>query len=145
MHGRILPRRACNSCGFTMKMSSRYHRLLIYDVKRTTKIDGMGPFKISYRLLIKFQQIKTNTGISFSLKNRKHSFSFGNVIENFNMQFLNLWLILIMKNGICVLGWGRFTHHHCDMWGGWNLNFVVRDYSNRWTYRIQNGQTWYRG
>ena len=28
-----------------MKMSSRYHRLLIYDVKRTTKIDGMGPFK----------------------------------------------------------------------------------------------------
>ena len=26
-------------------MSSRYHRLFIYDVKRTTKIDGMGPFK----------------------------------------------------------------------------------------------------
>ena len=25
-------------------MSSRYHRLLIYDIKRTTKIDGMGPF-----------------------------------------------------------------------------------------------------
>ena len=46
MHGRILPRRACNSCGFTMKMSSRYNRLLIYDVKRTTKIDGMGPFKL---------------------------------------------------------------------------------------------------
>ena len=46
MHGRILPRSACNSCGFTMKMSSRYHRLLIYDVKRTTKIDGMGPFDI---------------------------------------------------------------------------------------------------
>ena len=46
MHGRILPRRACNSCGFTIKMSSRYHRLLIYDVKRTTKIDGMGPFNV---------------------------------------------------------------------------------------------------
>ena len=45
MHGRNLPRRACNSFGFTMKMSSRYHRLLIYGVKRTTKIDGMGPFK----------------------------------------------------------------------------------------------------
>ena len=45
MHCKISPRRACNSCGFTMKMSSRYHRLLIYDVKRTTKIDGMGPFK----------------------------------------------------------------------------------------------------
>ena len=44
MQGRILPRRACNSCGFTMKMSSMYHRLLIYE-KRTTKIDGMGPFK----------------------------------------------------------------------------------------------------
>ena len=25
-------------------MSSRYHRLLIYGVKRTNKIDGMGPF-----------------------------------------------------------------------------------------------------
>ena len=44
MHGRISAKRACNSCGFTIKMSSRYHRLLIYDVKRTTKIDGMGPF-----------------------------------------------------------------------------------------------------
>ena len=28
-------------------MSSRYHRLLIYDVKRTTKIDGMGPFNVA--------------------------------------------------------------------------------------------------
>ena len=28
------------------KISSRYRRLLIYDVKRTTKINGMGPFKI---------------------------------------------------------------------------------------------------
>ena len=25
-------------------MSSRYYRLLIYDVKKTTKIDGMDPF-----------------------------------------------------------------------------------------------------
>ena len=25
---------------YTMKMSSRYHRLLIYDVKSTAKIDG---------------------------------------------------------------------------------------------------------
>ena len=24
---------------------SRYHGLLIYDIERTTKIDGMGPFK----------------------------------------------------------------------------------------------------
>ena len=44
MHCQISPRRACNPCGYTMKMSSRYHRLLIYDVKRITKIDGMGPF-----------------------------------------------------------------------------------------------------
>ena len=43
---KILPRRACISCGFTKIMSSRYHRLLIYDVKRTTKIDGMGSFKV---------------------------------------------------------------------------------------------------
>ena len=45
MHCQISPRTACNICGDTMKMSSRYHRLLIYDVKCTTKIDGMGPFK----------------------------------------------------------------------------------------------------
>ena len=44
MHCQISPRRTCNPCGYTMKMGSRYHRLLIYDVKRTTKIDGMGPF-----------------------------------------------------------------------------------------------------
>ena len=28
-----IPRRSCNPCGYTMKMSSRYHRLLIYDEK----------------------------------------------------------------------------------------------------------------
>ena len=28
-----------------MKISCRYHRVLINDVKRTTKIDGMAPFK----------------------------------------------------------------------------------------------------
>ena len=50
MHGQILPGRACNSCGFTMKMSSRYRRLLIYDVNQTTKIDGMGPFKIKIKM-----------------------------------------------------------------------------------------------
>ena len=44
MHCRISPRRMCHSCGYTMKISSRYHRLLIYDVKQYTKIDGMGPF-----------------------------------------------------------------------------------------------------
>ena len=33
MHGRISPRTACNLCGYTMKMSSRYHRLLIYVIK----------------------------------------------------------------------------------------------------------------
>ena len=41
----ISPRRTCNQCGYTMKISSMYHRHLIYDVKRTTEIDGMGPFK----------------------------------------------------------------------------------------------------
>ena len=44
MHGLISPRRACDPCGYTMKISSRYHRLLIYDVKSTTKTDGMGNF-----------------------------------------------------------------------------------------------------
>ena len=40
----IPPRRTCNPCGYAMKISCRYHWLLIYDVKRTTKIDGMGAF-----------------------------------------------------------------------------------------------------
>ena len=42
----------CNPCGNTIKISLRYHRLLIYDVKRTTKIDGMDPFNFSGRLMI---------------------------------------------------------------------------------------------
>ena len=51
MHCRILTRRAIKTCGYAMKMSSRYHRLLIDDVKLTTKIDGMGPFQnIFYEL-----------------------------------------------------------------------------------------------
>ena len=44
-HHGISPRRTCNPF-YTMKMSSRYRRLLIYDVKSTSKIDGMGPFNI---------------------------------------------------------------------------------------------------
>ena len=46
MYCQISPRRACNPCVYTMKTSSRYHRLMIYDVKRNSKIDGMGPFKL---------------------------------------------------------------------------------------------------
>ena len=45
MHCQISPRRACNPFGYTMKISSLYHRLLIFDVKLTTKTDGMGSFK----------------------------------------------------------------------------------------------------
>ena len=45
MHCQIPPKRKCNPCGYTMKISSRYHRLLIYDVKRNTEIHGMGPLK----------------------------------------------------------------------------------------------------
>ena len=38
---------------FTLVLSSWYHRPLIYDVKRITKIDGMGPFKATvYSLFI---------------------------------------------------------------------------------------------
>ena len=48
MYCQILPRRMCNPCGYTMKINSRYLRLLIFDVKRTTKIDGMGPFKLNW-------------------------------------------------------------------------------------------------
>ena len=40
----ISPRGLCNPCGYTMKMSPRYHGILIFDVKRTTTTEGMGPF-----------------------------------------------------------------------------------------------------
>ena len=40
----ISPRRTCTLCGFTMKISSRGQRHFIYNVKRNTKRDGMGPF-----------------------------------------------------------------------------------------------------
>ena len=45
MHCRISPRRMCNPCGHTVKIGSRHHRLLTYDAKRNTNIDGIGPFK----------------------------------------------------------------------------------------------------
>ena len=35
----------CRILGCTMKMSYRYDRLLICDINRATKIDGMGSFK----------------------------------------------------------------------------------------------------
>ena len=41
----------CNPRGYTMKISSMYHRLLIYNAKTTTKIDGMGLFNtITYNI-----------------------------------------------------------------------------------------------
>ena len=43
-----------------MKMSSWYHKLLIYDVKRTTKLDGMGPFKRSMYQYAKHKIYKSN-------------------------------------------------------------------------------------
>ena len=41
----------CNPCGYTMEITCRYHKLLIYDIKRTTKIEGrpMGPFNSKYK------------------------------------------------------------------------------------------------
>ena len=45
MHFRISSRRMYNPFGFTMLNSSRYHRHLSNDVKRISKIDGMGPFE----------------------------------------------------------------------------------------------------
>ena len=58
MHCQISPRRVCNPCGYTMKMSSIYHRLLIYDVKRTTNTDGMGPFKKTNKASMKHNHIQ---------------------------------------------------------------------------------------
>ena len=46
-----------------MKMSSRCHRLLIYDVKQTTKIDGMGPFNM---------RLTSSLNIPVDFKVKKH-------------------------------------------------------------------------
>ena len=35
-----------------MKISLRYHNLLIYDVKRSTNTDGMGPFNLESGLTL---------------------------------------------------------------------------------------------
>ena len=42
-------RRTYGPYGYAMKISPRYHK--IYDVKSSTKIDGMGPFKEASSLL----------------------------------------------------------------------------------------------
>ena len=52
MHCRISPTRTHNPCGYTMKIGLKYHRLLIYNVKRTTKIEGIGPFDLTVQQLI---------------------------------------------------------------------------------------------
>ena len=51
IHLQISPRRTCRLCGFTMTISSRGHRLLIYILKIHTKTDGMGPFNKMIRKL----------------------------------------------------------------------------------------------
>ena len=45
MHEGISPRRNVQPLWFYNEISSRYQGLSLYDVKRSTKIDGMGPFK----------------------------------------------------------------------------------------------------
>ena len=54
MYCKISPRRMCNPCGYTMKMSLRRFRHLINYVNRNHKIDGMGPFQI-YNISILFK------------------------------------------------------------------------------------------
>ena len=44
-----ISRRMCNPCGFTMVIISKYHRLLINDVK-SGEIDGRGHFKVCYNI-----------------------------------------------------------------------------------------------
>ena len=63
MHCQITLRRTCNPCGCTMKMSSRYH-------KRTTKIDGMGPFTIdNTNFLLDIKTLKFYTECFINLWN----------------------------------------------------------------------------
>ena len=83
MHDRISPKRTCTPCGYKVKMSSMYHRLLTYDhVKRTPKIDGMGPFKeqiIRSNILIGlfYNLVSGHTVVLFqSLKHVKALFPF---------------------------------------------------------------------
>ena len=44
---KFYPEEHAEPCGFTMKISSRRHRFLVYIVKRSAKTDGMGPFNES--------------------------------------------------------------------------------------------------
>ena len=60
MHCRIAPRRTCYPCGSTMKIGSRYHRILIHYVKRTTKMYGMGPSEIRVLKFLIIVQIHLN-------------------------------------------------------------------------------------
>ena len=76
MCGRLLPRRACNSFGFTVKMSSRYRRLLIYDVKRTTKIDGMGPFYCAENCMKKIWANLITFHYNIGYMRRDHTFMY---------------------------------------------------------------------
>ena len=56
MHGQISLKRMCNPCGYLMKMSSRYHRLLIYDVERTTKKTIWVPLSYYHIQVVEYEE-----------------------------------------------------------------------------------------
>ena len=72
MHGRISPRRACNPCGYTMKISCRYHKLLIYHVKTITEKDGLPPFKFGWSTIgtVRIRFLKKDSFVTYSEHNQ---------------------------------------------------------------------------
>ena len=95
MHGRILPEeRATLQCGFTMKMSSRCHRLLIYDVKRTTKIEGMGSFNCAENCMKKIWANFITFHYNIGYMRRDHNFTYFQIKSNLREKNMGIWTFL---------------------------------------------------
>ena len=91
----------CNLFGYTMKISSRYHRLLIYDVKRATKIDCMGPFK----RLVEQGKTKTSPWKYIPLYHPKNIGETRAIGTNFNIKLLSIHIPSFYKS--CLSDWAK--------------------------------------
>ena len=83
-----------------------YHRLLIYDVKRTTKIDSMGPFKEVYdfHLTVQKPSEKCSCVCSYyasdqdlmELNGIQHSLGLGSSTPLIEVDFFTLHALMFM-------------------------------------------------
>ena len=67
MHCRISLRRTLIPGGFTMLISSRYHRLLSNDVKRKSKLEGMGLYNMNSLTYFRDFLLYSNLSLYFIL------------------------------------------------------------------------------